>query len=132
MVWVKLLSLGVYKSHADGVASRLVAEGATLYRVHPDVFVRRSGCYYPPRLSLVAGNVAQSCFAMLSVSRPGSCLLVEVVLVVGTLSTSTASYSRFSRLVIGVAIFLCGTRLSGLGSTMSPSVAVDASSGNVS
>jgi len=63
--------------------------------------------------------------AMLSVSRPGSCRLVEVVLVVVTLSTSTASYSRCNRQANGVAILLCGTRPSGLGFTISPAVFVE-------
>ena len=81
----------------------------------------------PSRLSSATGNVAHPLYDMLSVSRPGSCRLVEVVLVVGNLSTSTAPYSRFSRLVIGVAALLYGNRL---GSTMSPSVVVEARSGN--
>ena len=68
--------------------------------------------------------------AVLSISRPSCCRLVEVVLVVGALSTSTASYSRYSRLAIGVAVLVWGTRPGGLRSTISPSVVVEARSGN--
>ena len=57
---------------------------------------------------------------VLSISCPGSCRLVEVVLVVGTLSTSTASYSRCSRKGTGVACLVCGTRPGGLKPTISP------------
>jgi len=42
------------------------------------------------------------CDAGLSISRLSNCRLVEVLLVVDTLSTSTDSYSRCSRLAIGV------------------------------
>lgn len=49
----------------------------------------------------------------------------------GILSTSTASYSRCSRLAIFVLVFVCGTSPSGLGSTISPSVFVEARSGSV-
>ena len=44
----ELVSVGVYKWHVGGVASRLVAEGTTLSSVDPHLLVSVGGCYHRP------------------------------------------------------------------------------------
>jgi len=70
------------------------------------------------KLSSWLVGVTHSLGAVLSIARPGNCRFLEFFLVVDILSTSTASYSQYSRLAIDGAGSVCGTIQSGLESTV--------------